>query len=77
MSELGPDEWKYNQKAGCIVGQRTGHSIRLGQALRVRIVSVNVPARQLNVSPVEPLAEVPARRNKDSKKPRKRRRKTK
>ena len=71
MGDLGPDEWKYNQRGGCIEGQRTGRSIRLGQALRVRIVSVNVPARQLNVSPVEPLAKVPVRKKKAEKKSRK------
>jgi len=71
MGDLGPDEWKYNQRAGCIVGQRTGRSIRLGQALKVRIVSVNVPARQLNVSPVEPLAKVPVRKKKAAKKSKK------
>ncbi len=56
MVDLGADVWKYNAKAHCIVGQRSGTSIHLGQAMKVRIVSVNVPARQLNVSPVEPLA---------------------
>ena len=61
MDELGPDEWQYNQRGGCIEGRRTGRSIRMGQAMRVRIVSVNVPARQLNVSPVEPLAKEPVR----------------
>ena len=64
MGDLGPDEWKYNRKGGCIVRQRTGRSIRLGQALRVRIVSVNVGSRQLNVSPVEPLAKEPVRKKK-------------
>jgi ribonuclease R len=68
MGDLGPDEWKYNQRAGCIVGERTGRSIRLGQGLKVRIISVNVAARQLNVSPVEPLAKEPARRKKVAKK---------
>jgi ribonuclease R len=68
MDELGPDEWQYNQRAGCIVGRRTGRSIRLGQGLKVRIVSVNVPARQLNVAPVEPLAKEPVRERKGAKK---------
>ena len=65
MSDLGPDEWKYNAKAQCLVGQRTGRSIRLGQALRVRIVSVNVGARQLNVLPAEPLVKSSRLRKKD------------
>jgi ribonuclease R len=71
MHDLGPDEWEYNQKAACIEGRRTGRSVRLGQALKVRIVSVNVPARQLNVAPVEPLAKEAVRKRKGEKKSRK------
>ena len=71
MGDLGPDEWKYNQKGQCIEGERTGRSIRLGQGLKVRIISVNVAARQLNVSPVEPLAKEPVRKKKVAKKPKK------
>ena len=73
MNDLGPDEWEYNQKAACIEGRRTGRSIRLGQGLKVRIISVNVAARQLNVSPVEPLATEPARRKKGERKSKKER----
>jgi ribonuclease R len=64
MTALGPDNWKYNEKTQCIVGERSGCSIRLGQAMKVRIVSVNVPARQLDVSPVELLAKEPKQRTK-------------
>ncbi|GAH34968.1 unnamed protein product, partial [marine sediment metagenome] len=32
MGDLGPDEWKYSPKTQCIVGQRCGRSIHLGQA---------------------------------------------
>jgi len=73
MNDLGPDEWEYNQKAACIEGRRTGRSICLGQALRVRIISVNVPARQLNVAPVEPLAKESVRERKGARKFRKER----
>jgi ribonuclease R len=54
-ADLGPDEWKFEPKAHCITGVRTGYTIRLGQAMKVQIVSVNIPARQLNVVPAEPL----------------------
>ena len=57
MDALGPDQWNYNDKTQCIVGERSGRSIRLGQAIKVLIVSVNVPARQLDVKPVELLAK--------------------
>ncbi len=64
MAVLGPDHWKYNEKTQCIAGERSGRSIRLGQAMKVRIVSVNVPARQLDVSPVELLAKEPKQQTK-------------
>ena len=57
MADLGQGQWKYNVKTQCIVSQRSEHSIRLGQAVKVRIVSVNVPARQLNVVPAETLGK--------------------
>jgi ribonuclease R len=64
MGDLGPDHWAYDLKAQCIAGERSGRSIRLGQAVRVRIVSVNIPARQLNVTPAEPLASANQRNQK-------------
>jgi ribonuclease R len=64
MAALGPDQWNYNDKTQCIIGERSGRSIRLGQAIKVRIVSVNIPARQLDVSPVELLAKEPKQRIK-------------
>ncbi len=63
MDDLGPDQWKYNAKAQSIIGQRSGAGIRLGQAMKVNIVSVNVPARQLNLNPVESLAKEPKQRS--------------
>ncbi|MHC4890948.1 MAG: ribonuclease R, partial [Planctomycetota bacterium] len=58
MGDLGPDKWQFNQRSQSIVGVRCGHSVHLGKAIKVRIVSVNVPARQLNVSPSEPLITI-------------------
>lgn len=73
MGDLGADIWKYNQKAQCIVGQHSGTSVHLGQAIKVHIVSVNIPARQLNLSPVESLVNAGRRvkRKKSGKRPRK------
>jgi ribonuclease R len=75
MDALGPDQWNFNDKTQCIVGERSGRSIRLGQAIKVLIVSVNVPARQLDVRPVELLAKEPKGRagsiNKKKRKKRK------
>jgi len=57
LEDLGPDHWQFNKVAQCIMGERSGEAIHLGRPLRVHIVSVNVPARQLNVAPVEPLGQ--------------------
>ncbi len=64
MAELGGDVWKYNLKTQCIVGLRSGHSVHLGQPIKVRIVSVNIAARQLNVTPAEPLINTAGQRTK-------------
>jgi len=64
MGDLRGDVWKYNQKAQCVVGTRSGTSIHLGKAIKVRIVSVNVPVRQLNLVPVKPLVAPAAEKKK-------------
>ena len=73
IDDLGPDQWKYNTKAQCIIGQHSGHSIRLGQAINVNIASVNVPARQLNLAPIEPQGKtiIPKKKSRKTKKSRK------
>jgi len=57
LEDLGPDEWRFNKVSQCVMGERSGRTIQLGQPMRVNIVAVNVPARQLNVAPVEPLGQ--------------------
>ncbi len=76
MEDLGSDRWQYDAKAQCVVGERSGHNIRLGQAIKGRIVSVNVPARQLNLAVAEPLIDTaaPKKPRKKGKKPKKRKR---
>jgi ribonuclease R len=77
MSDLGQDYWKYNEKTLCIVGRNTGCNIRLGQAIKTRIVSVNVPARQLNLAPAELIIkDKDVKKRKTKKKSKKRRSKT-
>jgi len=64
LVDLGPDEWKFNAVAHCIIGQRSGCTIRLGQPIETIIVSVNVPARQLNLAPVKPLVKPAAEKKR-------------
>ena len=75
LEELGPDEWKFNQKGHCITGLNSGYCVQLGQKIRARIVSVNVPARQLNLVPAEAIINKSAGRKVKTRKkyPRKRR----
>jgi len=54
-SDLGPDDWRYDHRTQLILGMHSGQCICLGRPMKVRIISVNVPARQLNVVPVEPI----------------------
>ncbi len=49
FNDLPDDWWEIDVKAGCAVGQRTGRRIALGDAVRVEIVTVNVPARQMDL----------------------------
>ncbi|MHC4114181.1 MAG: ribonuclease R [Planctomycetota bacterium] len=60
--DLGPDQWRYNSKAQCIAGVRSGVWIGLGRPIKVRIVSVNIPARQLNLAPAEALGAAEQRK---------------
>jgi ribonuclease R len=70
LTDLGADQWLYNPKAGCVVGRHTGMLINLGQPMKVRIVSVNIAARQLSVAPVVPLVGIIGKPRK-AKKPKK------
>jgi ribonuclease R len=79
MESLGPDKWKFSSKTQNIIGLNSGATVHLGRAIKARIVSVNVPARQLNLCPTKPLAEVSVRKRpkqgvRKSKKPRIRKR---
>ena len=56
FDDLGDDEWGYNHNAQAVLGRHSGKSVHLGEPMRVRIVSVNVPGRHLDLAPVEPLA---------------------
>ena len=64
MEHLGADKWEFNQRSQSVMGVNSGCSIRLGQKMKVRIDSVNVPGRQLNVSPAEALIKKPNRKKK-------------
>jgi len=73
---LGPDKWLLNKAAQCVVGERSGQEVHLGQPMHVRIVSVNVPGRQLSLAPGSPLGEGRGKSQRESdRKPRRNTRK--
>ena len=57
FDQLGPDEWQFNEKVQVVIGANSGETVHLGQPMTVRIISVNIPARQLNLAPAELLVK--------------------
>ncbi len=53
FADLPDDWWDLNQRTGQLVGERTGRRIGIGDILRVKVLDVNIPARQLNLALVE------------------------
>ena len=56
FEDLGVDYWKYDERSQAVVGQDSGKTVHLGDEMTVRIISVNIPSRQLSLAPAEPLA---------------------
>lgn len=55
VDSLGLDEWKYDEKAGALKGKYSGKRLAIGDAIKVKIVSVNVAARHLDLAPSKAL----------------------
>lgn len=55
IDDLGPGKWTFNAKAKYIEAPGGQTTIHLGRAMKTKIISINVPARQLNLAPAEPL----------------------
>jgi ribonuclease R len=53
FNELPDDWWQINQKAGAVVGQRSGRRIAIGNVVKAKIISANIAARQLDLSMAE------------------------
>jgi ribonuclease R len=50
FEEMADDWWEVNERMGSVSGQRTGMRITIGDALKVRILRVNVPGRTLDLT---------------------------
>jgi ribonuclease R len=55
FTDLPEDWWEVDAQAGCVIGERTGHSIRIGDVLPVAIARIDLSARQLDLGLAEPL----------------------
>lgn len=68
FDSLEDDWWEIDDSRGCVIGQRSGRRITVGDALRVSITRIHVPTRKMELAPAD------GRRQKDgqttSRKPR-------
>lgn len=62
---LGKERFVYDHRAQCVYGLHSGKHFHIGMPLTVRIVSVNIAARQLNVIPLEKPREKFAHKTKN------------
>ncbi|UCG34444.1 MAG: ribonuclease R [Phycisphaerales bacterium] len=50
VADLADDWWLLDQRAGCLIGEMSGKRIAIGDLVEVRISSVDVPARRLDLA---------------------------
>lgn len=50
FEDLPDDWWNLDARAGCVIGERTGRRITIGDQATVRIVRADVPSRQLDLA---------------------------
>jgi len=55
LADLGLDEWKFDKRKHAVIGLHSGKSVHLGNEMKVRILSVNIPARKLSLGLSKPL----------------------
>ncbi|NQV34358.1 MAG: ribonuclease R [Phycisphaeraceae bacterium] len=67
LQDLGSDKWQFNARMQCIVGKGSGKILHLGRAIQVRIASVNLTGRHLDLLPSKPVAKASPKTNKKKK----------
>ena len=63
LQDLGSDKWEFNARMQCIVGKGSGQVLHLGRAIEVRIASVNITGRHLDLLPSRPVAKTSPKKN--------------
>lgn len=51
FDHLADDRWEVDAARGCVRGEQTGKTIRVGDRLKVVITRINLPARQMDLAP--------------------------
>lgn len=59
--DLADDWWEVDTKYGCVIGERTGARITIGDRLKVRIASIDIANRRLELGLAEKLSKQPRR----------------
>ncbi|MEM1446106.1 MAG: RNB domain-containing ribonuclease, partial [Planctomycetota bacterium] len=65
LPQLPQDRWRFNRTTGALVAERSGKTITIGDRFTVRIASVDLARRQMDLAVVEPVTR--SGRNKPAK----------
>ena len=57
VRRLRGDWWELNEEGTILLGERTGATLRLGDAVRVRVRSIDAPRGRVDLDPAEDLVE--------------------
>ncbi|MEE9294599.1 MAG: ribonuclease R [Phycisphaerae bacterium] len=53
FSDLADDWWEVDSEAGCVIGQRTGQRLKIGDTVRVTIAAIDLADRKLDLTLAE------------------------
>jgi ribonuclease R len=65
FDDMADDWWDLDPRGGCVIGQRSGRRIKIGDALRAQIAAVDLASRELKLV----LADEPGRTRQAKKEP--------
>ncbi len=68
FEDIADDWWEVDTSRGCVIGQRTGQRIMIGQQLAVIIDTIDIPTRRMDLA----LPRVPGQENASAKRSRSR-----